>query len=249
MAIASVPREELASADRSWHLSQTRLSEGLSQSDLEALLLASRDRIYAKGKIIFPQGSPADSLFILNRGCVRISITSADDQEKILGIYTTGDLFGENVLGPEEYFQNQAVAHEESWVSTISREQFLSLIRQRTSIALNYVKILSHRLHDAQDDLEAQSFLDTQHRLQRVLLKLSEKYGKPVFGKNGMVKLRISLTHDHLARLIGANRPHVSMIISSFKKKGWIDYQTRKLLINIEELKRISQSLASPQTK
>lgn len=249
MAIALVPGQELARADRIWHIRQTCLSEGLSPSDLEAVLSACTDRIYSKDEIIFHQGDPADSVFILNRGCVRISVTSSDDREKILGIYTTGDLFGESVLGPQEYFQNQAVAHEESWVSKISREHFLSLIRQRSSIALNYVKILSQRLRETQEDLKAQSFLDTQHRLQKVLLKLAEKYGRPVLGKDGTVKLKIMLAHEHLARLIGANRPHVSMIISNFKKRGWIGYQARKLLINVEELKRIPKLLALRHTE
>lgn len=235
--------EELASVDRIWHLRQTRLIDGLSLADLNAIVSVCTDRIYPQGEMIFNQGDPADSLFILNRGCARICVVDAHDREKILGFYTTGDIFGEDVLGPKEYFGNQAMAHEECWVSIISRDQFVNLIRQRVSIGLNYVKILSQRLLEAREEIEAHSFLDTEHRLGKMLLKLAEHHGKPIFGEEDMVKLKISLTHDQLARLIGANRPHVSMIISKFKKKGWIGYQSRKLLINRNEIQRLLQPM------
>lgn len=238
MSTAQVIIDNLASADRVWHLKQSSLLSGLSDLDLEAVAVACTDRVYQKDALIFRQGDPANSVFILNRGCVRIAVINDDDQEKILGFYTNGDIFGEDVTDSQAYAQSLAVAHEESWVSIISRENFLQLIRQRPQVALNYMRVLNEKLREAQEEIEDHSFLDTQHRLQKTLLKLAEKYGRPTLGAGKMVKLRISLTHDELARLIGANRPHVSTIISELKKKGWIDYQSRKILLNVEELKK-----------
>ena len=51
-----------------------------------------------------------------------------------------------------------------------------------------------------------------------------------------MVKLIIPMSHEQLARMIGGNRPHISTIMSKFKKRGWIQYQGRKLLINTDAL-------------
>ena len=238
MSTAQLRCEELASVDRIWHLRQSGLVDGLSLADLSSVVSACKDRIYAKGEVIFDQGDPADSLFILNRGCVRISLVNSDDREKILGLYTTG-ILGENVLGPNQCSDVRATAHEESWVSVISREQLIFLIRQRVSIAMNYAKILSQRLLDARKDIESHSFLDTEHRLARILIKLAEKHGRPVLGKEEVVKLRFSLSHEHLARMVGGNRPHVSMMMSKFKRRGWIHYQARKLVIDrrkIEDL-------------
>ena len=233
MSTAQVRCEELVSVDRVWHLRQSGLLDGLALSDLNAVLSACRDRIYPKGEIIFDQGDPADSLFILNRGYVRISVVSPQSREKILGLYTVG-ILGENVLGPNEFFQARATAHEESWVSIISRDQFAILIQQRVPIALNYARILSQRLLEAQEDIKSHSFLDTEHRLGRLLLKVAERHGQPLFRNEAVVKLKIALSHEHLAQLVGGNRPHVSMIMSKFKRQGWIDYQGRKLLIHRE---------------
>ena len=86
-----------------------------------------------------------EALYHLFQGCVRISVSSPDDREKILGVYRVG-ILGENVLDSEESFQVRATAHEESWLSIISRDQLIFLIRKRSAIAINYVKLLSQRL-------------------------------------------------------------------------------------------------------
>jgi CRP/FNR family cyclic AMP-dependent transcriptional regulator len=230
MSTAQLRCDELASVDRIWHLKQSGLMEGLSLEDLNAVVSACKDRIYSRGEVIFDQGDPADTLYILNRGCVRISVSSPDDREKILGVYRVG-ILGENVLDSEESFQVRATAHEESWLSIISRDQLIFLIRKRSAIAINYVKLLSQRLLEARQDIESHSFLDTEHRLARILCKLASRHGKPVFGDGKRVKLRIAVSHEHLARMVGGNRPHVSMMMSKFKKRGWISYQGRKLVI------------------
>jgi CRP-like cAMP-binding protein len=242
MSTAQLQYEQLEAADRIWHLRQTPLMEGLSLSDLRAVASACTDRIYSKGETIFNQGDPSDFLFLLNRGCVRISMVTAEDREKILGVFTTGDIFGENVLEPDQYFQTQAVAHEECWVSVISCDQFIRLIEQRASIAFNYLKILNQRLVEAREDIQDHSFLDTTHRLGKTLIKLAQTHGKLTHGDKDRVKLKIFLSHEHLARLIAGNRPHVSMIMSGFKKRGWVDYQGRKLLINVQKVQQFLQS-------
>lgn len=126
-------------------------------------------------------------------------------------------------------------------MSTISRDQFVCLLQQRGSIALNYIRILSQRLLEAREDVEA-SFLSTERRLGKRLLKLAETHGKPVCAEKHMIKLKIAFPHQELAHLIGANRPHVSTIMSKFKKRGWVLYQGRRLVLNVEELERVFKS-------
>ena len=71
MKTVRVPLEELKNADKLWHLRQAALMEGLTSMDLEVFASICLDRIYPRGGVIFHQGDPADSLFILNRGYVR----------------------------------------------------------------------------------------------------------------------------------------------------------------------------------
>jgi len=228
-------------ADRIWHLQQSSLLEGLSLSDIYALASVCRDNVYPKGEIIFDEDDSADSLFILNRGSVRLSLVNSDGREKILAIFRTGDIFGENVLEPANRFRTQAIAHEESWVSIIRHDQLVHLIQQRTAIAVNYIKILNQLLRQAREDIEAHSFLDVEHRLGKTLLKLATTHGKHIFADKAMVKIKFPLSHHCLARFIGANRPHVSTIMSRFRKQGWIRYQGRKLLVNVNKLEHFTE--------
>ncbi|MGH9340855.1 MAG: Crp/Fnr family transcriptional regulator [Acidobacteriota bacterium] len=242
MSTAQLQLDGLQTSDRYWHLQQTDLANGLSPADLKAIALLCSDRLYSKEDVIFEPGQAADSLFILNRGCVRLSAMNAEAKEKILGILSSGDIFGEDLLGPTRHFQSQATAHEDSWISIIYRDPFLHLIQERPALALNYIRLLSRKLTETQQDLENQSFLDVLHRLGKTLLKLAESHGRPIFSDRNLVKLRILISHEHLAQLIGGNRPHVSTIMSDFRRKGLIQSQDRKLVINVSRLKRLTGS-------
>ena len=95
MSGTALRSEELQGVDRIWHLRQAVLLKGLSVPDLAAIAQICSDRIYSKDEVIFSQDDVADAIFILNRGCVRISVVNPMGREKIVGLFKTGDLFGE----------------------------------------------------------------------------------------------------------------------------------------------------------
>lgn len=239
MKAVRVPLEELKNADKLWHLRQAALMEGLTSMDLEVIASICLDRIYQRGGVIFHQGDPADSLFILNRGYVRISGGNSHQKEKIVSILKMGEVFGEEVLGPQECRQVSATAHEECWVSMISQKNLFQLLEKTPALSLNFIRILNQKLYHAHDDLQDLSFLDIQYRVAKTLLKLGDIHGTAMPSRGNMVKLKIRITHEHLASLVGANRPHLSMLMSRFKTQGWLSYQGQQLLINVEELERL----------
>jgi CRP/FNR family cyclic AMP-dependent transcriptional regulator len=235
MGSTSVRREQSPKVDRLWHLRRSGLLDGLTLPDTQAILSICKDRIYLEDEVIFDQGDPADSFFLLNRGCVRVSVRDSHDREKILDLYPNG-ILGENPLTQKPLFQVRATAHEDSWVSVIPRYQFTALIQERPAIALNYGRILCQRLYEAREDIQAHIFLDAEHRLAKTLLKLADNYGGPMSDQASVVKLRITITHEHLSHLVGANRPHVSTIMGRFKRNGRVSYLGRKLLIDRKKM-------------
>jgi len=236
MSTAQVQLTELANADKIWHLQQGILMEGLSLRELHAAAAVAEDLIFNRGEIIFRQGDPADAFYFLNRGTARAFVSTATGREKIVGVHSNGDLLGEDSVEEDALHQYQAVAHQESWFSLLPREPFMVLIDEIPRLALNLARLLNRKLGAARTGIEALSFSDTQSRIARTLLKLSSEHGKALPSRNPLTKLKISISHEHLAQLIGANRPHVSSIMSQFKKEGLIDYQKRKLLINVDRL-------------
>ena len=240
--MTQIRASEFANLDKIWHLRQTKLVEGLDDDDLRDMEEISKDRIYGKGEQIFARGESANQVYILFRGCVRAAVGSESGKERIVGIFKAGDILGENVLGSRPVQQATAVAHEECWIATISSADFVDLLERRPKVALNFIQILSQKLAEAREDIATLSFLGTQQRLAKTLLKLGINHGNEITSQESVRKLRFPLSHEHLARLIGANRPHVSTIMSDFRKRGWIHYQGRKLLINMRDMASLSDS-------
>lgn len=241
MSEAALPLEELRGVDKIWHFEQTALFRGLPTADLTLIANVCSDRIYARDEVILDPGDPADAIFIVNRGCVRLSLLNGMGREKIVSLLQTGGVFGEEILGSEPTGQIQAVAHVESWVSILSRAQFLKLVSQRPILALNWIAIITGKLVESREDIRSLSFLDTETRVAQLLIELSRLHGKWIATSKRMIKLKIDLSHEQLAKLIGGNRPHISTIMSKFKKKGWIGYQGRRLLIDPEGLSQAAQ--------
>jgi CRP/FNR family transcriptional regulator len=230
----------LKTVDRIWHLQKTGLTEGLSLRDIHTLATSCRDLISRKNQVIYHQGSKAGNLYILNRGTVRLMLTTPNGRRKIVAILATGHVFGEEVFVGNGSHQLEAVAHDESWISVVERETLLRLIGELPQFSLNLLRLLNERLMEARDEIETLSFSTTERKIARTLVKLSKKHGKRLLSLEPFKKLKIIMSHEHLAQMIGANRPHVSAIMSDFKKKGLIRYQRRRLLVNEQELARYS---------
>ena len=231
--------EILKNADRLWHLQKTGLTEELSLREMHLLAASFTDRIFDKGQVIFRQEEEAEAIFFVNRGSVRLSVANSQGRERIMAVLGTGDVFGEEVLGVKRKQRTQAIAHEEAWVSVANRETTLRLMNEIPALSRNLIRLFDQKLAEAREELETLSFSDTEHRIASTLLKLGAGHGMKVMSSQFLRKLRIPVSHEYLAQMIGANRPHVSAIMSQFKKRGWIQYQRRKLLINTAELSNL----------
>ena len=228
----------LKNVDRIWHLQQTGLTEGLSLGDVRTLAGCCRDQLLNKNETVYSQGDQADEFYILNRGTFRLMVNSPSGRQKIVGILAAGHIFGEEVFVREGLRQTAAVAHEESWISAVEKDALMRVVGEIPPLGLNLLRLLNERLMETRDEIETLSFNTTERRIARTLVKLSRKHGKRILSTEPFRKLKIFMSHEHLAQMIGANRPHVSAIMSEFKKKGLIRYQKRRLLVNEEELAR-----------
>lgn len=247
MASASVQSGQLANADRVWHLKQAALAAELPAEELHLIGRACFDRIYPKGGVIFREGDPIQHLFILNRGYVQLSLRGTAPRPKVLHILKGGEIFGEELLGPHTHHQSTASAYQDCWVSLLARQRFLNLVQSKPALSLNFIRILTQKLSEARSDLHDQSLLDAQQKVAKTLLKLGDLHGRPILAKQELRKLNIPVSHRRLADLIGGNRPHISTIMSELKKQGVVQYQGRKLLLDMNGLRSRLSRTASPE--
>jgi CRP/FNR family cyclic AMP-dependent transcriptional regulator len=173
---------------------------------------------YRRREIIFGQGSPADTLFYLEQGRLKLAIVSSQGKEAVIAILPEGSFFGEGCLAGQTVHVATATALADCLVVAFKKKQVLSTIRKNPDFAEFFIAYLLQRNARIEEDLVDQLFNSSEKRLARVLLLLAQ------FGKDEVADV-IPVTHETLARMIGTTRPRVSFFMKKFRHLGFIDYE------------------------
>jgi CRP-like cAMP-binding protein len=186
------------------------------------------------GKILFSKGEEADSFYLLDKGEIEISVTSADGRKLSLEILTPPEVFGEIGLFAGRRTAD-AAALSRVRLRRVRRSDLLSAIRSEPDLALQIIDILCARLRSVSEKLEERSFLPLPARLARRLLHLAEKYGA-----NGGV---IPISQSALADFVGATREAVAKTLAVWRARGWITLSRGALeIVDRDALRVIAES-------
>ena len=185
------------------------------------------EKWFPRGARIFREGESSDAVYVLRRGMVKMSSVSDKGRETILHILKPDEVFGELLLSEEQRLFT-AVALEDSLVTVISKEAFVELLLAVPTVALNFIRLLSKRLTLVEIGLADFGHTWSYHRLARVLLQLSEKYGEEV--PSG-TRIDVRLTHEDLANLIGTSRETVTTQLSKFTRLGLLKREARRIIV------------------
>ena len=191
-----------------------------------------------RNDMIYMPDDPGSELYFLKVGRVKICKITEDGREIILNLIKPGDIFGEMAVineGPRESF---AEAQDNVVYYYIKRLDLVSLMKRRSEVALRLARVIGDRRLEAERNMESFLYKGVRERLALLLLKLSKDYGiRDARGK----MLRIKITHQDLANLIGSSRETVSLTLGDFRKEGVIDIDERKIIIKDErQLTKIS---------
>jgi len=187
-----------------------------------------RVRRFAKGRLIFREGEPADAMFYIQQGRVKISAVSAKGKEAILALAGNGDFIGERALAPSYILRaTTATAITDCVLLRIEVEKIWRLLRKEPDFLHLFVSFLLYRNSQLQESLADQLFNQSEKRLAKVLLSLAGVKNKET---SGAAVPRV--THQTLAQMVGTTRPRVSLFMSRFRKLGLIEYKKRELYVN-----------------
>jgi CRP/FNR family transcriptional regulator, cyclic AMP receptor protein len=171
------------------------------------------------GQIIFSQGDPADSVFYIVRGKIKISATSEQGREAIVGVLGEGDFFGEGCLISQRLRLATAVSITDSAVMRIEKAEMIRVLRVEPALAEVFTAHLLTRNSRVEADLMDHLFNSSEKRLARTLLLLAN------FGKEGGPEpIATKISQGTLAEMIGTTRPRVSFFMNKFRKLGFIEY-------------------------
>jgi CRP/FNR family transcriptional regulator, cyclic AMP receptor protein len=176
-----------------------------------------------KDEAFFSQGDPADSVFYLLKGRVKISVVSSSGREATIRLVAAGDFFGERAMAqPPVPRVTSATAISACTALSIARPEFLRVMREEQSFSYLFSQFLLANSLRTQADLVDQLFNRAEKRLARLLLTLAE-HGHP--GEESPLLAPIS--QEALASMIGSTRPRVNTFMTRFRKLGFIEYNGR----------------------
>jgi CRP/FNR family cyclic AMP-dependent transcriptional regulator len=174
---------------------------------------------YTKGQVIFSQGEPCYGVMYLQRGCVKLSITSSAGKEAVIALLDAGEFFGEGAIAGQPMRVATATATESTSVLLIARKEMIRVLHEEHEFSDRFVAYMLQRNVRVEEDLADQLFNSSEKRLARALL-LVARYGK----EDQPEKIIARLSQETLAEMIGTTRSRVSFFMNRFRKLGYIKY-------------------------
>jgi CRP-like cAMP-binding protein len=201
----------------------------LSDQELEKIAALGVRKKYKKGSIILLEEETGAALFVIITGKVKIVRMDDDGREVILSILGESDFFGEMAILDGLTRSASVVATSKSELFMIHRRDFLKLLNDYPMVAIALLRELTGRLRKADTQIKSLSLKDAAGRVANVVLQLADEIG--MFRKGRVEIDELPLQQD-LANMAGTSRETISRMIHKFIKKGYLQLQGNKLIIN-----------------
>jgi CRP/FNR family transcriptional regulator, cyclic AMP receptor protein len=174
---------------------------------------------YHRDQIIFSQGDPADTVFYIQKGRIKVVVISDQGKEAVVGILEAGQFFGEGCLNGHALRIATTTAMEECLLTAIAKTTMIAMLHEEPKFSELFVAYLLTRNSRIEEDLIDQLFNSSEKRLARLLLLLAN------FGKEANPTLiSPNISQETLAEMIGTTRSRVSFFMNKFRKLGLISY-------------------------
>jgi CRP/FNR family transcriptional regulator, cyclic AMP receptor protein len=204
--------------------------------DLRTYLAKARggtSKEYQKNRTVFSQGNPADAVFYIEKGKVKLTVLSARGKEAVVAILGNGDFFGEGCLAGQPLRVATAASITECSILRVQKETMIRMLHNEPAWSERFMAYLLSRNVRIEEDLVDQLFNSSEKRLARSLLLLTR------FGKDGQHQHVVpKISQETLAEMIGTTRSRVSFFMNKFRKLGFVDYnggglQVRSSLLTV----------------
>ena len=211
---------------------------GKLDEELDALLRRhARQRMLARGEALYGRGSPPVALFCVERGIIRLSVTSPAGREAVLGLVTPGHWFGEASLFTCEPRGNDAVAAVDSTVLMVPAATLHALIDDRSDYLRQFLAMMGQRYKAVLSRMDDTVLLPLPARLARIIVQMIDAGGKA--GN----PLTVQFSQEEGAHMLGASRQSVNRVLKEWEAAGIVRLSYRKLtLADLEAIRRLCRA-------
>ncbi len=176
-------------------------------------------RAYRKNEKIFSQGDPADAVFYIQEGNVKVCVISELGKEAVVALHAKGDFFGEGCLIGQPLRLATVVAMTDSVIMRLGKAAVVKVLHEEPKFSEAFMTFMLARKARVEEDLVDQLFNSSEKRLARVLLLMAN------FGKEGKPEPVIAkISQETLAEIIGTTRSRVNTFMNKFRDLGFISY-------------------------
>lgn len=181
--------------------------------------LAAGKKYYQRGDVLFSQGDPSDTLYLIKEGSFKIVRVNEEGKEMILHLAGRGEVLGESALFREGSHPAAAVALEKSRVCALSRRSFEETIRANPDFALQVIFSLGNRLESAWTSQTELRRGTTREKVLNLLISLAAEHGVPCEGGT-LIKIRLS--QQEIADFVGSSRVMVAQSVRELTEQNYI---------------------------
>jgi CRP/FNR family transcriptional regulator, cyclic AMP receptor protein len=187
---------------------------------------------YEKNQVVFSQGDPANAVYYIQKGKVKLTVTSNQGKEAVVAILAAGDFLGEGCLASQILRMETASTMVECSIMRLEKTRMIRALHDEPAFSELMVAHLLSRTMRIEEDLIDQLFNSSEKRLARVLLMLANS-GK----EDALEPVIAKISQQTLAEIVGTTRSRVSFFMNKFRKLGFIEYkhhlEVRSSLLNV----------------
>jgi CRP/FNR family cyclic AMP-dependent transcriptional regulator len=194
------------------------------------LFAGAASRQLKPGETLFVAGAAGDGCYRLERGLLKVIITSPRGEECILAILGPGAIAGELSIIDGHSRSASVIAIKDCLLSFISRQNFEDCARRYPDIYQYLVSVLAARLRETDDAVAAATFLTVKARLARALIEIADYLGED--DGTGRVVIRHRISQSDLAAMAGVARENVSRVLSDWKQRKLVTRSSGHYCLN-----------------
>jgi len=199
-----------------------------ASATLDDLAKKSRVESRPRGRILFRPGEASDTVLLLVDGRVRLSRSSRDDREYLVSWREPLEIIADAMICGSPAQRETAEVVSDAVLLSLPLRLVRKAVDGDSVVAARLLHAVAHRRWELEDHVERLLFRTVQSRLAERILGLAEQYGKPD-ARGTLVAVKV--THAEISRSIGATRETVTLTLGTFRRRGMIDFDRRRIVV------------------
>lgn len=209
-------------------LARSGIFQGVDPEAAEALAKEMETVDVRRGDVLFNEGEPGDSLYIVLSGKIKVGRRAADGRQNLIALMGPSDMVGELSLFDPGPRTATATAVVDSKLSRLHKHSLRPWLTNRPEIAERLLRVLARRLRRTNDDRADLILTDVPGRVAKNLLQMASRFGTR---DGGVLRVTHDLTQEELAQLVGASRETVNKALADFASRGWLRLDGKSVII------------------